>query len=206
MSRLIALAFLAVSAAILACEQEPAPQVAMRPESPAPTATPEAPAATVETILPNQPATPIPASTMLRPTTTPIPSPVATPTPYPTPMALPTLTPLPTPDPSLVPSDRDVLVVLYDSTSGDGWLTDAPLDEWQGVTTDSDGRVTELTLAYNDLAGMLPREIGYLTELRTLDLSINYALVGDLPRALGNLTKLKSLVLQGTSVSGEIPQ
>ena len=161
---------------------------------------------------PQPPGTPVPASTALRPTTTPIPSPMATPTPYPTPTALPTLTPLPTPDSSLVPSDRDILVALYDSAGGDawlqadGWLTGAPLDEWHGVTTDSDGRVTELTLTYNDLAGILPREIGYLTELRTFDLSGSHALVGDLPRELGNLTNLESLVLQGTSVSGEIPR
>ena len=161
---------------------------------------------------PQPPATPVPVSTVLRPTTTPVPSPVATPTPYPTPTALPTLTPLPTPDPASVPSDRDVLVALYDSTGGDawrnaaGWLTSAPLDEWHGVTTGSDGRITELILIYNNLVGTLPREVGYLTELRTLDLSSNHDLVGNLPRELGNLTRLESLVLQGTRVSGELPR
>ena len=45
--------------------------------------------------------------------------------------------------------DRDVLAALYDGTDGDSWAdntnwkSDVPLDEWYGVTTDFDGRVTQ---------------------------------------------------------------
>ena len=44
-------------------------------------------------------------------------------------------------------SDRQALIALYNATNGEywslnaNWLTDEPLDEWQGVTV-SDGRVT----------------------------------------------------------------
>ena len=46
--------------------------------------------------------------------------------------------------------DRDALVALYNATGGDNWnddtnwLSSAPIGEWYGVTTDSDGRVTSL--------------------------------------------------------------
>ena len=49
-------------------------------------------------------------------------------------------------------TDREALVALYNATDGenwdisDNWLSDAPLGEWDGVTTDDDGRVTELDL------------------------------------------------------------
>ncbi len=33
------------------------------------------------------------------------------------------------------------------------WLTDAPLDEWHGVSTDSEGRVAILDLHTNRLTG-----------------------------------------------------
>ena len=47
-----------------------------------------------------------------------------------------------------VETDRETLVALYNATDGENWnesnnwLSDAPLGEWEGVTTDSDGRVT----------------------------------------------------------------
>ena len=103
-------------------------------------------------------------------------------------------------------------MAFYEATDGDGWenttgwLTDAPLDEWHGVTTDRTGRVTELTLTLNGLTGMLPREIGYLTELTVLDLSINHELTGDLPTELGNLTNLELLNLTATLMTGELPR
>ena len=38
----------------------------------------------------------------------------------------------------------------------DNWLTDAPLGEWHGVTTDAGGRVTVLYLDDNGLSGLDP--------------------------------------------------
>ncbi len=49
--------------------------------------------------------------------------------------------------PTSAETDREVLVALYNATDGpnwvdnDNWLSDAPLDEWFGVTTYHDGRV-----------------------------------------------------------------
>ena len=135
-------------------------------------------------------------------------APAHSPPPLPPPLVL---TPLPTAEPSTVLSDRDVLGVFYEATGGDNWrhsnnwLTDAPLDEWHGVTADENGRVTELTLELNGLTGMMPGEIRYLTELQVLDLTSNHDLTGDVPPELGYLTKLESLILVGTLATGELP-
>ena len=65
-------------------------------------------------------------------------------------------------------SDRGKLVALYEATDGDNWkdntnwLGDSPVEEWKGVTTDSDGRVTVLSLENNRLNGEMPEELGSL--------------------------------------------
>ena len=50
-------------------------------------------------------------------------------------------------------SDRAALAALYDATDGPSWLdktnwlSDLPLDDWYGVTTDDEGRVVALDLS-----------------------------------------------------------
>ena len=74
---------------------------------------------------------------------------------------------------------REELGKLYDALGGPGWAnsenwgTDAPLDEWYGVTTDEDGRLTELDLSDNGLEGAIPSGIGLLETLEVLDLGGN---------------------------------
>jgi len=74
-------------------------------------------------------------------------------------------------------TDREALVALYHATDGpnwlrnDNWLTDAPLDEWDGVTTNDDGRVIGLDLGANELSGPIPPELGNLDKLAVLDLA-----------------------------------
>ena len=53
----------------------------------------------------------------------------------------------------------------------DNWLSDAPLGEWGGVSTNDDGRVTRLHLLGNDLSGEIPAELGSLSNLEALSLS-----------------------------------
>ena len=47
-------------------------------------------------------------------------------------------------------------------------MTDAPLGDWYGVTTNAEGRVTRLYLTYNELSGSIPLEMGNLTSLEAL--------------------------------------
>ena len=110
-----------------------------------------------------------------------------------------------------LPSDREVLVALYETTGGpgwanaDNWLTDAPLGEWYGVDTDASGQVVDLDLAVNNLAGPIPAELGNLASLRSLRLSRN-DLVGPIPPELGNLAGLdRWLNLSENDLSGPIP-
>ena len=55
-------------------------------------------------------------------------------------------------------TDKAALIVLYNSTNGaewrnkSGWLTDAPVGEWHGVTVDG-GRVVRIVLGSNNQRG-----------------------------------------------------
>ena len=100
-----------------------------------------------------------------------------------------------------VASDRAALVALYNATEGGSWttrtnwLSGRPLDEWHGVTTDSDGRVTALNLSSNSLYGALPAALGRLSNLNHLNLADNQ-LTGEIPPELGGLSNLTELVSQ----------
>ena len=113
-------------------------------------------------------------------------------------------------DPGSIESDRAALEALYDATAGAGWTdstnwkTATPLGEWHGVTTDVDGRVTEVDLYDNALTGWLPPALGNLVRLESLRLGRN-ALTGPIPVALGRLANLEWLSLSWTELNGSIP-
>ncbi|MCY3773565.1 MAG: Ig-like domain-containing protein [Gemmatimonadetes bacterium] len=106
--------------------------------------------------------------------------------------------------------DWDVLELLYHSMNGkdwtnsENWLSEAPLDQWYGVTADEEGQVTALDLEYNNLSGELPPGLGDLTGLALLNLSRN-SLSGPIPAELGQLTSLEQMNLAENNLSGEIP-
>ena len=107
-------------------------------------------------------------------------------------------------------TDREILEMLHAATVGRdwidsrNWLTDAPLEEWRGVEVDDQGRVVELRLWDNGLAGRLPPELGELAHLEYLRLSDN-ALTGAIPSELGGLSGLAYLALDGNGLSGRLP-
>ena len=107
-------------------------------------------------------------------------------------------------------NDRAALMALYNATDGanwsksDNWGTDAPLDQWYGVTVDSDGRVSWLNLTDNQLSGPIPAQLGNLANLLALRLNENQ-LSGPIPAQLGNLTNLVTLFLYENRLSGPIP-
>ena len=106
--------------------------------------------------------------------------------------------------------DRAALIALYNATDGpnwlinNNWLSDVPISEWSGVTTDDNGRVTGLDLSFNQLSGEIPPELGDLANLQELYLYGNQ-LSGEIPPELGNLANLQELYLYGNQLSGEIP-
>ncbi len=106
-------------------------------------------------------------------------------------------------------TDREILEMLHDATGGRdwidarNWLTDAPLEEWRGVEVDHQGRVVELRLWDNGLAGRLPPELGDLAHLEYLRLSDN-ALTGAIPPEFAGLSALTHLALDGNGLSGRL--
>ena len=108
-------------------------------------------------------------------------------------------------------NDRSVLLAFYAATGGNhwmdntNWLSEAPLSEWYGVTTDDEGRVTKLDLLQNQLTGPIPETLGQLNNLRSLNLSLNW-LSGPIPETLGQLDSLETLALAGNQLSGPIPE
>ena len=125
-----------------------------------------------------------------------------------------------------VETDRAALVALYNATGGPNWtnstnwLSDEPLSEWFGVTTDANGGVVErLRLGgwendepiSNRLTWSIPPALGNLDRLRILNLCDLWsltlgsnALSGPRPAALGNLANLWSLLLARNALSGAI--
>ena len=118
-------------------------------------------------------------------------------------------------------SDRDILIALYEATDGanwinnDNWLTDAPLGDWYGVETDASGRVVQLDLsgswdsdsgAYvrHGLSGPIPPDVGNLSNLTRLSLSVN-RLSGPIPPELSSLSNVTDLSLSENDLSGPIP-
>ena len=108
-------------------------------------------------------------------------------------------------------SDRAALAALYEATSGPNWvdntnwLTDEPLDEWYGVTTDESGNVVGLDLSGNFLVGKIPAGIGGLAHLQRLRLLGNALLQSRLPPEFFDLTELRHLDLSWTGLGGPIP-
>ena len=109
-------------------------------------------------------------------------------------------------------TDREILVRVYEATGGPNWddntnwLTEAPLNQWYGVTTGAGGRVTHLDVRFNGLQGVVPPELGGLSNLQELDLRTDdRGLTGTIPPELGQLRQLRRLDLAHNGLVGPIP-
>ena len=169
MASAVLLLCLSAVIALAACGGEQAAPLADTPVPVEPKAM-YAPSATFSAAAEPQPtATAAPVDTPVPvPTPTPTPAPSSTGTPSPTPTAEPTPAAIaePTMAQTSAETDRGALVALYNAAadpnwnSNNNWLTDVPIGEWSGVTTDDKGRVTELNLSSSQLSGEIPAELG----------------------------------------------
>ena len=107
-------------------------------------------------------------------------------------------------------SARIALARLYEATNGPdwtqntNWLTDAPVEEWHGVTVGLFGQLTILNLNNNNLGGSIPMDVGQLWPLEELNLGSN-RISGEIPATIGKLEYLGKLNLSDNQLSGEIP-
>ena len=102
--------------------------------------------------------------------------------------------------------DCEALLASRDALGGDkslNWSEDLSIGEWQGISI-SKGRVARLNLVDQGLTGIVPSELGSLTNLRHLSLGGNQ-LTGGIPTVLGNLSNLQSLALYNNQLTGAIP-
>ncbi|MEG1736981.1 MAG: BACON domain-containing carbohydrate-binding protein [Odoribacter sp.] len=116
-------------------------------------------------------------------------------------------------DDLIAPGQTETSKVLFKKKFWTG-----PMKDWKGVTTEiinGAERVVglELNSVVNDPAlnmspwcagNAMPTEIGYLTELTTLDCS-NVWIFGNLPAEICKLTKLTNLKLHNNNFSGSLP-
>ena len=149
-----------------------------------------------------------------------------------------TLTESEIPDSVILKQERDALVRLYNVIGGEqmshleNWLTDAPVGEWTGITTDERGRVVEiiiertstriesfggllkkfpylvsLNLCMGDWGSGIFPEIGELSQLKQLQ--ITYLLEPfqcEFPKEIFQLTELEYLAIYyNTGLCGLFP-
>ena len=113
-------------------------------------------------------------------------------------------------DASALDVERESLVAFYNALDGPNWInkenwcSERPVGEWYGITTNGNGRVTEIALSFNNLNGTIPQEIGVFSKLKILDLQHNLV-SGELPPGMGNLTDLQSINLIENRISGIFP-
>ncbi|MFH1051569.1 MAG: Omp28-related outer membrane protein [bacterium] len=115
-------------------------------------------------------------------------------------------------------TDSLALIALYNSTDGDNWinntnwLSDEPIDKWFGVTI-VNGRVQKINLRQDKLIGIIPSEIGFLSEMESFELGnwgpnlqIWNKIYGEIPKEIGQLKNLKTLYMNRNELSGGIPK
>ena len=102
------------------------------------------------------------------------------------------------------------LEAFYNSTGGANWtnkvnwLSDAPISSWFGIYLDESGKYG-LGLAFNNLIGQLPVNMGDLTFFTSISIYSNPQLTGSIPASIGNLDQLQNLNLMSNNLNGEIP-
>ena len=117
-------------------------------------------------------------------------------------------------NPGLV-SDCDALLASRDTLRGTAalnWSAETSVGDWDGVTLNgAPQRVTRLDLDGSAdlngdrLTGIIPAELGSLTNLGSLSLGDNH-LTGQIPREFGNFTALWQLHMPGNRLTGTIPE
>ena len=106
-------------------------------------------------------------------------------------------------------SDSLALVAIYNDLNGDDWegidhwLSEMPIDDWEGILIDND-RVTKVEIKNANATGVFPMSVLDLTEIRTLEIR-NATITGAIPVELAELENLSRLVLSNCGMEGMLP-
>ena len=112
---------------------------------------------------------------------------------------------------------RYALATFFYSTKGGSWSVNtlwlsSMIHEclWfsrSNVPCNEFGQYIDLSLGFNSVGGVIPPEIGLLTNLRSLSLSggTDIAIGGTLPSEIGRLTNLLSLSVRSNKLQGTLP-
>ncbi|SEP63146.1 T9SS type A sorting domain-containing protein [Neolewinella agarilytica] len=115
-------------------------------------------------------------------------------------------------------SELAPLLAFYNAAGGPNWTNNTgwaagaagtnctPCDgTWFGISC-TDGQVTEIrTFGNNNLVGTIAPEIGQLTGLRTISITLNPDLTGPIPAEIFDLPNLEGLSLFTNNLTGSIP-
>lgn len=106
---------------------------------------------------------------------------------------------------SISGAERNALISLYNSTSGETWSTSWNLEKdpksWYGIKI-ANGAVREINLRGNALKGNFPTTLGAFSQLQKLDLSSNQ-LSGEISGGISGLTQLVRLDLSNNRLTGD---
>jgi hypothetical protein len=107
--------------------------------------------------------------------------------------------------------ERDVLVKLFRSTNGLGWIDSTSWEveghycSWYGITCDEAGHTIAIDLAQNNLEGTIPADLGLIRTLQSVNLADN-PLAGSLPSSLRLITGLELFNVTNTELVGALPE
>ena len=96
-------------------------------------------------------------------------------------------------------SERSILESFYKALNGDewghkeNWLSDKPLNEWYGITTDEKGKVVKIQLS-DTMTGKVPANLKHLKKLQSLHLD---CMAGGISLEVNKYPSLKELELSG---------
>lgn len=105
--------------------------------------------------------------------------------------------------------ERVVLGLLWDAAGGsnwkrdDNWGSDADLATWYGVEVNADGEVRSLSLADNNLEGVIAPQLGDLAALDHLNLASN-KLTGEVPVSFSRLPLSELHFTNNPGLGGEL--
>ena len=106
-------------------------------------------------------------------------------------------------------ADSLILVEVYNQLDGpnwnnpENWLTDAPLEEWEGIRIFND-RVIDLAIISQNPTGPFPEQIIGLDQLQTFEVRSGN-MTGSIPAELVQLTELDRFSVSGNDMSGDVP-